>query len=62
MMMFIIGFVTAWLLLSIFFYAREGTGSWSIWAHSWDTIIMMLPAIPIILLVEIIQEKIFKKT
>lgn len=61
MMMFIIGFVTAWLLLGVFFYVREGAGGWSIWANNWDTIVMMLPAIPFILLIEIIQEKILKK-
>lgn len=59
--MFVIGFVAAWVLLGIFFYAREGSGSWSIWGHSWDTILMMLPAIPLILITEIIQDKILKK-
>lgn len=58
MLIFIIGFIVAWLLLSIFFYVREGAGGWSIWAHNWDTIIMMFPAIPVILLIEIIEEKI----
>lgn len=61
MMMFVIGFVAAWLLLGIFFYVREGTGSWSIWENKWDTVLMMLPAIPVILLIEIIGEKILKK-
>lgn len=59
--MFTIGFVVAWFLLGIFFYVRESKGGWSIWAHNWDTIIMMLPAIPIILLIEIIEEKVLKK-
>lgn len=36
MIMFIIGLVAAWLLLSIF----------------WDVYVMILPAIPIILLIE----------
>lgn len=57
MLMFIIGFVIAWLLLGIFFYLRESKGSWSIWAKRWDTILMILPAIPIILLIEVIKEK-----
>lgn len=61
MLMFIIGFVIAWLLLGIFFYMREGVGSWSIWEHKWDTVLMMLPAIPVILLVEIVKAKILKK-
>jgi len=61
MIMFTIGFVVAWFLLGIFFYVRESKGGWSIWAHNWDTIIMMLPAIPIILLIEIIEEKVLKK-
>jgi len=61
MIMFTIGFVVAWFLLGIFFYMRESKGGWSIWAHNWDTIIMMLPAIPIILLIEIIEEKVLKK-
>lgn len=60
-MMFVIGFVAAWLLLGIFFYAREGAGSWSIWENKWDTVLMMLPAVPVILLIEIIGEKILKK-
>ena len=59
--MFIIGFVAAWFLLGTFFYMRESAGGWSIWEHQWDTIVMMLPAIPIILLIEIVQEKILKK-
>ena len=59
--MFVIGFVVAWLLLGIFFYVREGAGSWSIWTHNWDTLVMMLPAIPVLLLIEVIQEKILKK-
>ena len=57
MFMFAIGFIIAWFLLGIFFYMREGSGSWSIWENHWDTIIMILPAIPVILLIEIIQEK-----
>lgn len=61
MLMFIIGFVAAWFLLGTFFYMREGAGGWSIWENKWDTIVMMLPAIPIILLIEIVQEKILKK-
>ena len=61
MMMFVIGFVAAWLLLGIFFYVREGAGGWSIWENKWDTVLMMLPAIPVILLIEIIGEKILKK-
>ena len=60
-MMFVIGFVTAWLLLGIFFYVRSDAGGWSIWEHKWDTVLMMLPAIPVILLIEIVQEKILKK-
>jgi hypothetical protein len=61
MMMFVIGFVAAWLVLGIFFYVREGAGGWSIWEHQWDTVLMMLPAIPVILLIEIIEEKVLKK-
>lgn len=61
MMWFAIGFVCAWLLLGVFFYLREGSGGWSIWEHQWDTILMMLPAIPFILLIEIFEEKILKK-
>ncbi len=60
-MMFIIGFIAAWILLGIFFYVRSDVGGWSIWTHKWDTIMMMLPAIPFILLIEVIQEKILKK-
>lgn len=55
--MFIIGFLAAWLLFGIFFYIRGDQGSWSIWENRWDTITIMLPAIPIILLIEFIQEK-----
>lgn len=62
MIMFLIGFAVAWFLLGIFFYTRDGSGSWSIWETSWDTILMMLPAVPIILLIEIIQEKIHKNS
>lgn len=61
MMMFVIGFVAAWLLLGIFFYVRSDVGGWSIWENKWDTVLMMLPAIPIILLIEIIEEKVLKK-
>ena len=61
MMMFVIGFVAAWLLLGIFFYVRSDVGGWSIFSTSWDTILMVLPAFPIILLVEIVEEKILKK-
>ena len=60
MMMFIIGFVVAWFVLGAFFYVRDSAGGWSIWNTAWDTILMMLPAIPIILLIEFLQEK-FKK-
>ena len=56
MMMFIIGFVVAWFMLGMFFYVRDGAGGWSIWDTAWDTILMMLPAIPIILLIEFLQE------
>ena len=61
MIMFTIGFMIAWFLLGVFFYVRDGSGSWSIWETSWDTILIMLPAIPTMLLIEIIQEKILKK-
>lgn len=61
MMMFVIGFVTAWLLLGIFFYVRSDAGGWSIFSTSWDTILMVLPACPIILLIEFIEVKILKK-
>lgn len=61
MMMFAIGFVAAWLLLGIFFYMRDSAGGWSIWGYKWDVYVMILPAIPIILLIEIIEEKILKK-
>lgn len=61
MMMFVIGFVAAWILLGIFFYVRSDVGGWSIWENKWDTVLMMLPAIPIILLIEIIGEKVLKK-
>ena len=61
MMMFVIGFVAAWILLGIFFYVRSDVGGWSIFSTSWDTILMVLPAFPIILLIEIIGEKILKK-
>lgn len=61
MLMFVIGFVTAWLLLGIFFYVRDGASGWSIWEPTWDTIVMMLPAFPIILLIEFIEAKILKK-
>lgn len=60
-MMFVIGFVAAWLLLGIFFYVRDSAGGWSIWGNRWDTVLMMLPAIPFILLIEIIQKKFLKK-
>jgi len=56
MLMFIIGFVIAWILLGIFFYVRESKGGWSIWAKKWDTILIMLPAIPVILLIDFIGE------
>ena len=62
MIMFLIGFAVAWFLLGIFFYTRDGSGGWSIWNTAWDTVLMMLPAIPIILFVEIIQEKIHKNS
>lgn len=60
-MMFVIGFVAAWLLLGIFFYVRSDVGGWSIWENKWDTVLMMLPAIPVILLIEIVEAKILKK-
>lgn len=62
MIMFSIGFVVAWFLLGVFFYTREGSGGWSIWKNSWDTILMIFPAIPIILVVEIIQKEIHKNS
>ena len=61
MMMFVIGFVTAWILLGILFYVRRNVGSWSIFSTSWDTILMVLPASPIVLLIEFIEVKILKK-
>lgn len=61
MIMFVVGFVIAWFLLGVFFYVREGSGGWSIWENKWDTILMMLPAVPVILLIEIIGEKVLKK-
>lgn len=61
MMMFVIGFVAAWILLGIFFYVRSDVGGWSIFSTSWDTILMVLPAFPIILLVEFVEVKILKK-
>ena len=60
-MMFIIGFIAAWILLGIFFYVRSDVGGWSIFSTSWDTILMVLPAFPIILLVEFVEVKILKK-
>jgi len=63
MLMFIIGFLVAWFLLGILFYARDGAGGWSIWMDSyWDIVLMMLPAIPAILLIKFIQEKISKNS
>ena len=61
MMMFVIGFFVAWFLLGFFFYERDSEGSWCILEHGWDTILMMCPAIPFILLIEIIEEKILRK-
>lgn len=61
MMMFVIGFVVAWFLLGIFFYMRDGAGGWTIWGYKWDVYVMMLPAIPAILLIEIVQDKVLKK-
>ena len=61
MMMFVIGFVAAWILLGIFFYVRSDVGGWSIFSTSWDTVLMVLPAFPIILLIEFIEAKILKK-
>lgn len=58
MFMFIIGFIVAWFALGLFFYFRDNKGGWSIWNTGWDTVAMMLPAIPVVLLVEIIEEKI----
>ena len=58
MFMFIIVFVVAWFVLVLFFYFRDSKGGWSIWNTGWDTIVMMLPAVPVVLLVEIIEEKI----
>ena len=60
-MMFVIGFVVAWILLGIFFYVRSDVGGWSIFSTSWDTILIVLPAFPIILLVEFVEVKILKK-
>ena len=56
MLMFIIGFIVAWILFGIFFYIREGKGGWSIWDKKWDTILMVLPAFPIIIIIESIEE------
>lgn len=61
MMMFVIGFVAAWILLGIFFYVRSDVGGWSIFSTSWDTVLMVLPAFPLILLVEFVEVKILKK-
>lgn len=36
MFMFAAGFTIAWFLLGIFFYFREGSGSWSIWGHNYN--------------------------
>ena len=59
--MFIFGFLTAWTMLGLFFYLRDSKGGWSIWETKWDTIVMILPAIPVVFLMEIFQEKVFKK-
>ena len=59
--MFILGFVVAWFVLGLFFYLRDSKGGWSIWGTKWDTIVMILPAVPVVFLVEVLQEKVFKK-
>lgn len=58
MLMFIIGFIVAWFAFGLFFYLRDSKGGWSIWDTEWDTIVIMLPAFPVALLIEIIEEKI----
>ncbi len=58
MLMLFIGFVIAWFLLGLFFYLRDSQGGWSIWGYKWDVYVMILPAIPMILLIETIQDKI----
>jgi len=55
MLMFIIGFVAAWLLLGAFFYFRGDHGAWSIWEWRWDSIVMILPSFPVLLLIEFIK-------
>lgn len=59
--MFIFGFIVAWFVLGLFFYLRDSKGGWSICGTKWDTIVMILPAVPVVLLVEVLQEKVFKK-
>ena len=57
MLMFIIGFVVAWFLFGFFFYIRDGAGGWSFWRYKWDSELLLLPAIPIIFLIEFFGEK-----
>ena len=60
MMMFIIGFIVAWILFSIFFCVRDNAGGWNIWGYKWDSVLIMLPILPIIFLIKLIEEKMNK--
>ena len=57
MLYFIIGFLCAWLLLGVFVYVREDKGGITLWNNAWDCWVLLGPAVPFILLVEIITER-----
>ena len=58
--MFVLGFIVAWFVLGLFFYLRDSKGGWSIWDTKWDSILMMLPAVPMVFFVEFLQDKFSK--
>ena len=60
MVMFIIGFFTAWSLLAIFCYWQDGRQGGICLFDGWATKVLVLPCFVFILPFEIIHEKIKK--
>ena len=57
MVKFICGMLFIWFLLGAFIYLRDNKGGISIFSLSWDVILVILPTVPVLLLVEYIQNK-----
>ena len=60
MLMFIIGFITAWSILSVFVYFADNGNTGICLFDGWGTIVLLLPLYIIVMPVLFIYSKIFK--